>query len=298
MNTQNKKRRILTLEEELLVCQIYKQTGRAKDCQVALKTRQETIRECLKKYGLYRAQREAVINSPQNQRKYNVNDSFFDIETSDMAYILGILASDGSVSKRENEIKLSFSSVDRDFLVSLREKIGGRPIKDYTTQKGFEVSSWSFTSQHIKEKLSEYNIIPAKTFTFKFPTKLSKKYWKDFIRGYFDGDGSISTAGSYSIRFQICSATKDVLEKTVDFFEENGVPRTSILEQTKNRKSPLYYIQYSSVPTRMIYNILYYENCLCLSRKKQKFEEILFKKSKEIDSQETIYPLCEDNEIC
>ena len=103
--------------------------------------------------------------------------------------------------------------------------------------------------------------------------KLSKEYWKDFIRGYFDGDGSISTAGPNAIRFQICSATEDVLKKIIDFFEENDIPRVNI-QVTYRNKNPLYYFQYSSTSTRKIYNILYYDNCLCLPRKKKKFEEV------------------------
>lgn len=38
----------------------------------------------------------------QTQRKYEVDDSFFDTQTHDMAYVLGLLASDGNVSKKEN----------------------------------------------------------------------------------------------------------------------------------------------------------------------------------------------------
>ena len=57
------------------------------------------------------------------------------------------------------------------------------------------------------------------------------------------------------------------------FFEEQGIPKISILE-TK-RVNTLYYFQYSSVSTRKIYDILYYKNCLCLPRKKDKYEQLL-----------------------
>ena len=209
----------------------------------------------------------------QNQRKYLVNDNYFDIENERMAYLLGFLASDGTVRKNSNEIKLSLSSIDKDILLEFQKEVGGRPVKDYLTQEGFETSTWAFTSEHIKKKLAEYNIVPQKTFTFSFPKKLDKKYWRDFIRGYFDGDGSISSAGSSAIRFQICSATKEVLETIVDFFEEKGIPRACIMQT--QRVHILYYFQYSSVPTRQIYDILYYDNCWCLSRKREKYEQLL-----------------------
>lgn len=265
--------RILSEEEEQKVCDIYRATGRADLCCQGISAGQDVVRRCLQKYNLYRTQNEAIKQSPQNQRKFFVRDDFFDSENERMAYVLGLLASDGCVRKKTNEIKLSLSTVDRDFLVNLQKEIGGRPISDYTTQDGYDVSSWTFTSSHIKERLSYYNIVPEKTFIFSFPKHLNKKYWKDFIRGYFDGDGSISTAGPSAIRFQICSATKDVLETIIDFFEEQGIPKISILE-TK-RVNTLYYFQYSSVSTRKIYDILYYKNCLCLPRKKDKYEQLL-----------------------
>lgn len=273
-----KNMRALTLEEEKLVCETYQNSGRADLCCKAISSGQDVVRRCLKKYGLYRTASEAIKQSPQNQRKYPVKDDYFDTENEQMAYLLGFLASDGTVRKDSNEVKLTLSSIDRDILLKFYSEVGGRPIKDYITQDGFETSTWEFTSQHIKERLAFYNIVPQKTFTFSFPKHLDKRYWRDFIRGYFDGDGSVSSAGQSAIRFQICSATKEVLETIIDFLAENGIPRTSIL-QTK-RIHTLYYFQYSSIPTRQIYNILYYDNCLCLNRKKEKYEQLLTKNLK------------------
>ena len=270
-----KNERILTLEEEQRICQIYQETRRMSDCQEQTGISQPVVIRCLKKYGLHRTHNEIMKTLPQNQRKYPVKDNYFDTESSNMAYILGFLAADGSVGKDTNNIKVGLSSIDREILEKFYNEIGGRPIKDYITQSGFPTSNWVFTSQHIKEKLSEYNIVPDKTFTFTFPLKLDKQYWKDFIRGYFDGDGSISSAGPSAIRFQICATNKDVLEKILDFFEEQGIERPCIYSTIKEKKHLLYYFQYSSAPTRKIYDILYYDGCLCLARKKKKYEELI-----------------------
>lgn len=223
-------------------------------------------RNCIQKYDPH-------FLYPQNKRKYKVNDFFFDKEGPEMAYILGLLASDGTIRKNSNEVKLTLCAEDYNFLCDLQKLVGGRPIKIYEDNKGYKNATWEFTSQHIKEKLAEYNIIPEKTFKLVFPKKLNKKYWIDFIRGYFDGDGSISTAGPHAIRWQLCSATKSILETIVNFLEEEyNIPKTSILTRQQNK--PLYYCQYSSIPTRKIYHVLYSENCLYLPRKRKKFEEI------------------------
>lgn len=269
-----KNQRVLTREEEEQICKTYTKEKNIKSCCQLIHCSQDVVRRCLQKYNLYRTHQEAVQTNKQNQRKYKVNDDYFDVENERMAYLLGLLASDGCVRKDTNEIKLSFSSVDRDFLCQLQQEVGGRPIKDYITQDGFAVSSWILTSQHIKNQLAYYNIIPQKTFILQFPQHLNKKYWKDFIRGYFDGDGSVSTAGKSAIRFQICAATPNILQPMIDFFVSCGISRVSILCD-KKRQHPLYYFQYSSVATRQIYDILYYDNCLCLPRKQLKYQQLI-----------------------
>ncbi len=224
-----------------------------------------------------RSQSEAAIIANIQRRQFNLNDNYFSSENEKMAYLLGFLASDGTIDKKNNRIKIGLSSVDKDFLIMIKKELGYEgDILDYQTSNGFNVSELTFTSQQIKKDLAKYNIVPNKTFTYTFPESLNKKYWIDFIRGYFDGDGSVSTAGPHAIRWQICAANKQVLEKIIDFFyEEYGIEKVSILVQM--REHPLYYFQYSTTATKKIFSILYKENCLKLPRKYFKFKELVMK---------------------
>lgn len=194
-----------------------------------------------------------------------------------MAYLLGFIASDGYIRLDTNEIGIGLSAVDKNQLIQFREVIGGRQISEYTTSEGFETVKWVFTSQKVKEELSKYNIVPQKTFKLQPPIKLNQKFWIDYIRGYFDGDGSVNyLASNKALRWQICSATPEILQWIIDFlYEEYNIPKVKILEQ--QRKEKLYYFQYSTNATKEIYKILYTENSWFLQRKKDKFEEILKK---------------------
>ena len=224
-----------------------------------------------------RSQSEAAIIANIQRRQFNLNDNYFSSENERMAYLLGFLASDGTIDKKNNRIKIGLSSIDKDFLIMIKKELGYEgDILDYQTSNGFNVSELTFTSQQIKKDLAKYNIVPNKTFTYTFPESLNKKYWIDFIRGYFDGDGSVSTAGPHAIRWQICAANKQVLEKIIDFFyEEYSIEKVSILVQMKEH--PLYYFQYSTTATKKIFSILYKENCLKLPRKYFKFKELVMK---------------------
>lgn len=225
-----------------------------------------------------RSRSEAAIISNIQRRQFNLNDNYFSTENENMAYLLGFLASDGTVDKKNNRIKIGLSSIDKVFLKQIKEELKYEgDILDYTTDNGFNVSELTFTSQKIKNDLAKYNIVPNKTLIFTFPKNLNKKYWIDFIRGYFDGDGSVSTAGNSAIRWQICSATKDVLETIVNFlYEEYGIEKVNILEQPRINH-PLYYFQYSTNATKKIFKILYKDDCLKLLRKYLKFKELIMK---------------------
>lgn len=220
---------------------------------------------------------EAASISGVNRRIHDVNDNYFSEENHNMAYLLGFLASDGTIRKNDNSVKIGLSSVDRDFLLTIKKEIGYQgELTNYITSNGFSVSELRFTSKQIKADLAKYNIVPNKTFIYTFPKNLKREYWIDFIRGYFDGDGSVSTASSEAIRWQVCSANPDVLNTIVDFFfEEYEIPKVNLQWQEKVHR--LYYIQYSTTATRKIFQILYTPNCLKLPRKYEKFKKLVMK---------------------
>lgn len=241
------------------------------------------LKKYLKKMGIpVRNHNQATVASNQN-RTYKKNEDFFKTQSADMAWILGFLASDGCVGKNRNSIHINLARKDREILEKIQAIMNiENKIVDYTNTKGYECSELSWTSAEHKKDLAEYSIIPQKTLILKPPYKLERQYWIDYIRGYFDGDGSINLIsnsngrGNGNLRWQVCSATKEILEFILDFFEtEYNIPKVRI--QVEQNKNPLYFIQYSSVATRTIYQHLYTPGALYLARKKEHFENIISK---------------------
>ena len=136
-----------------------------------------------------RSKEEQNKYSPQNQRKYYINDDYFSNLTHDNCYLLGFLAADGSIQK-DGSIKIGLSSIDEDFLKMIQKSLESNyPIREYQTKDGFNISEFVFRSEKIKSQLQNYGIVNRKTYSFEFPKNLPEQYWIDFIRGYFDGDG-------------------------------------------------------------------------------------------------------------
>lgn len=221
----------------------------------------------------------AVVSAIHRSAK--VNQDYFAIEnqSSNMAWVLGFIAADGTVRLKNNQIKITVARRDREILERIKQELDIElDVKDYESSKGFLHSTLTWSSQKHKSDLALYHVIPQKTEKLQWPSLLEEKYWNDYIRGYFDGDGSISLAkssnGRYYFRWRLCSATKTIITNVLDHFEKQGIPRVSIYEQHRNGKI-LYNIGYSTKAARSIYNILYPENAISLKRKKDEFDNAI-----------------------
>lgn len=138
-----------------------------------------------------------------NSKKFQFNECYFDkIDSPDKAYWLGFIFADGYItSKRpQGSQSLGISLKDSDFLhlQKLNECMNGNlKIHTYTSTSGYgkgnKYSRIVFTSQHLVNSLKNLGVIENKTNILKRPDKdkLDEVFYKDFIRGYFDGDGSV-----------------------------------------------------------------------------------------------------------
>ena len=106
------------------------------------------VKQILIKHGIHiRTYSEAAIESNIQRRKYIVNENYFNTQSHNMAYLLGFFAADGSISKDSNEIKITLSSVDKDFLQSIADELEcTSPVRIFTNSKGFECCSLKFSS--------------------------------------------------------------------------------------------------------------------------------------------------------
>ncbi len=217
-----------------------------------------------------------MASIPQN-RKYIVNDNYFSSQNDKMAYMLGFLMADGNVSSTSNKIQICLSEEDADFLEMFHTEIGGSPVAHYTQNNGKQkICRWQCLSSQIKKDLIYYDVIPNKTGFAKIPTNLNKEFYPDFIRGYFDGDGSIWVESNGAVGFSITSHNREILEQIIEYFKENDIPEVKI--KVDKRCNTNYSFKYRKKASEKIYDLFYYnDSCLRLKRKFDKFTTILKK---------------------
>ena len=139
------------------------------------------IRNVLYKHGI-------TMNRAQysgQPRKNQVNEDFFKIWTHEMAWVLGLLVTDGHVNKKfhsiyfaqkeERILQLIARFMEADYILASKD-----PTKSTPTL--------IINSKEIKEDLAALGIGANKSFTVPFPD-VPDEYLPSFVRGVIDGDG-------------------------------------------------------------------------------------------------------------
>lgn len=278
---------ILTDEKKAQLLEIYEKEKRGLAyCSRKTGLSIDQVRIALKQMGVHlRTHKEANKIVNQKRAIHSCNEEFFSSQSHDMAWLVGFLAADGCIRKDSNEIKITLARADREILDRIKNLIQTTAeVKDFTNRQGYECSTLRWTCEQHKKDLARYHVIPAKTFLLQPPMVLQEKFWIDYIRGYFDGDGSVNLIknsngrGNGNLRWQLCAATPSVLQWTINYFWSKwNISKVNIHTQSR-AKHALYYFQYSSVATRKIYKVLYSTpSTMFLQRKKDHYEDILSK---------------------
>lgn len=135
------------------------------------------------------------------KRTYSLDENVFEvIDTKDKAYWLGFLYADGYVSNAKNDIEIGLAEKDLEHLNKARTFFKtDRPLhKKVKRVKGKEYVGYKLTvtSQKLKNDLINKGCVNNKSLILKFPTteQVPQSLLPDFVRGYFDGDGSVTHA--------------------------------------------------------------------------------------------------------
>jgi len=186
-------------------------------------------------------------------RKYTLNEYFFDELNEISAYWLGFLYADGSVRMNQcksGELKLKLKYTDKEHIDKFLKDINSNtPVRFGIDKKNNSKFCYVLiNSNHMIKKLFELGCVQNKTFKIRLP-KLNDNLISNFIRGYFDGDGSISRVKNRPNSFvvSICS-NKDFNEDLVQYlnfgkiYEEKkySVIKINKIEEIKKFRDIIY----------------------------------------------------------
>ena len=207
---------------------------------------------------------------------------FKNIDSPRKAYWLGLLFADGSVCLKTKDkpiyaIQIQLTKNDSYLLEEMAIDLGvtkEQPVKYYSSETSFGKSEYgklSISNKQMALDLVNLGCVPRKSYNLDtFPT-LPKDFVRHFIRGYFDGDGTVSISKAGHLHSGFSSTPKFLSLLMCVLKEEIGLPIKTIY----NTGGESYCICYNQTESKLLYHYMYdVEDCICLSRKKEKFEKI------------------------
>lgn len=217
-----------------------------------------------------------------SRRKYNVDDNYFEtIDSDDKAYFLGFIYADGYITKDSDKIGITIAKKDVDLLEKF--KIFSKaesPINSYMQTGGYNVGEYYsrllITSKKMKSDLLKHGVLISKTEKIKFPTTIDEKFYYSFIRGYFDGDGCITTGGNLKNGAKVFNVkivgTRSFLESISEIL---GVS-VKLIKRHKDSDVDNYTITIcGNVQLKNILGKLYNGSTIHLERKYNKYLELI-----------------------
>lgn len=206
----------------------------------------------------------------------SVDENFFEkIDTPEKAYILGLVYADGYLTN--GVFGLCLIDKDRYMLEEIKKLMkSSHKIVDRSriepTGTIVNSSIFQLKNKKIEQDLLDKGVFYRKTKILKFPTEeqVPNSLLSHFVRGFFDGDGSvyysnagiiISLLGTYSMMESILSIFKDLSGTNSKIYQDK-------------RHDELYYISVGGKNMVFsIYQYLYKDASLFLERKKKKFDD-------------------------
>ena len=254
----------------------------------------ETIEEITDKYfkdkycsgEINMVLRKLGITRPNGTQAKINHDYFENIDSEHKAYWLGFIYADGSITKKVYEkgsytyrLRMELMFEDKYILEQMALDLESdlKPKEYYNDTSHFEgynkpkhTAYIMFSSKKMGEDLVKLGVVPNKTLILKSLPSIPDNLMKHFIRGYFDGDGSVYLTKDNTIKTAFYG-THDFINSIQDFLiKELDLTKKKITDQKEANVS---FVGMAKQESEKIYHYMYDEATIFLNRKYEKYNK-------------------------
>ena len=235
---------------------------------------QTFVMNCLKRHNI------PTRSTSSYNTKYITNINFFKIiDSQEKAYFLGLLYADGNNYIRKNhsyEVSIKLQIQDKLILEKFRDYICPnlklKEIIDKRTNNKHVLLK--INNKELSNQLTNLGCIPNKSLSLTFP-KIEEKLINHFVRGYFDGDGSLynrkqTKTGYVNYGWQITS-TKMFCESLKIYLNKLDIHSSMKLACSKTNNITCTLSVGGNKQIIKLLNWIYKDSALHLDRKYEKY---------------------------
>lgn len=214
--------------------------------------------------------------------KYNCDQDYFSvIDTEEKAYWLGFIFADGWLCyEYDNRVKakrlrfgIEISSIDKQHLMLFKKAIKSNAVVSSRVRPGkikkIKVSCIRVGNQRFCNSLTKFFPPGKKSHLIRIP-ELKEELYRHFIRGYFDGDGSITKPNMVSLT----SNSKQMLEDIEQRFTNENIGYVKLDHLYKYKAKNCWKLIKNGDEAGRICNYLYNNSSINLERKHKKYCQI------------------------
>ena len=228
------------------------------------------IKQIGKKLNIGRSTVHIYLKKNNRRRciRHTFDDSSFSNFTPENCYWAGFIAADGCINKTKTAVRVNLNIKDKLHLVKLLKFTKDENI---SITEGIRVISFNkkeYTINHcyadinsvkiVKDLCDNFNIVPAKSFILEPPNKIPDHLIRDYIRGYFDGDGSIYWNKSHkTVTFNICSGSGNLLKWISNNIKDQVNYNFSEKALCLRKNGSIYYISQNYNSAKLILDWMY-----------------------------------------
>lgn len=216
---KSKKERVRNKEMVTDIINMYQSGLTQEEIKERTKLCLHTIREILKENHIEPHDRSYY-------KTYTIDQNYFEsLDTSNKCYVLGFLYADGSVSKKNYNLRLILQERDKYILEKIKEDMKSNAPLHFKKSKNPNVqNAWGICvdCKKICQDLVKLGIVPNKTFKLKYPDFLTNEQHSHFLRGVMDGDGHIIPYNGHNGAviicgtYDFCNGAKEVIESMLN----------------------------------------------------------------------------------
>ncbi len=232
----------------------------------------EYIHRWMKKYGFQSRTKSDAWKHRDTEDVYKINENFFHNWSKEMAYVLGLILTDGNIGTDDAQISITMKE---GYLLKNIKKIlkSEHPVK---SKKNTDMYYFGFCRKKMSDKLFELGITSNKSLKVNFPD-VPDKFLSHFIRGVFDGDGCVffeARSKKSPLRVSFVSGSKAFMTALESKLHSHaGLHKRNIYK--RHAKNMSYSIRYGHNDSLRFFDYIYAgaNKSLRLDRKYQKFLE-------------------------
>lgn len=201
-----------------------------------------------------------------------MSTQIFNVANEFDAYFVGFIQTDGHLQHKKVSVELN--SRDQDILTKIQASLGGS-IKFRTRETNFKEKAnsaiWTLCSVDFVKSLNNFGIPCGKKSHIIRPLQIRRDLERHYIRGLFDGDGTLCFSQTNFPIMGIVTASEAIKNYLVNWLRLHEI----FVNCNRNQRDDIYNITITRESAQKIAHILYHDCSVSIDRKRKIANEII-----------------------